>query len=126
LAHSADDAVEVGKLRRRRAEIGQQAPQRLCALYRNEGTEQSAVVGRHCLDRVAAPLNEVKKDIARRQKPHPSPNETHDLVRAFRIDVPDRRTFAQLRVDRDALQRRVKDLKTELAMLRERHSYGKP
>jgi hypothetical protein len=61
-----------------------------------------------------------------RTESNPSPNETHDLVRAFRIDVPDRRTFAQLRVGRDALQKRVKDLKTELATLRERHSYGKP
>ena len=55
-----------------------------------------------------------------------SRNEANALAKKFRLDIPDRTPIAQLRGDRDALQKRVKYLKAELAMLRERHSYGKP
>jgi hypothetical protein len=47
------------------------------------------------------------------------------LPKTFPLEIPDRRPFAQLRMDREALQKRVKDLKTELATLRQRQSYGK-
>jgi hypothetical protein len=55
-----------------------------------------------------------------------SRNEANALGKKFRLDIQDRTPIAQLRGDRDALQKRVKDLKAELATLRERHSYGKP
>jgi hypothetical protein len=34
-----DGAIEIGKLRRRSTQIGEQAPQRLCAAHRYEGTQ---------------------------------------------------------------------------------------
>jgi hypothetical protein len=51
-----------------------------------------------------------------------SRNEANALSKKFRLDIQDRRPIAQLRGDRDALQKRVKDLKAELATLRERDS----
>jgi hypothetical protein len=61
-----------------------------------------------------------------RTESYRSRNEANALSKKFRLDMQDRRPIAQLRGDREALQKRVKDLKTELATLRERHSYGKP
>jgi polyhydroxyalkanoate synthesis regulator phasin len=55
-----------------------------------------------------------------------SRNEANALAKKFRLHIQDRTPIAQLRGDRDALQKRVKDLKAELATLRERHWYGKP
>jgi hypothetical protein len=54
-----------------------------------------------------------------------SRNEATALPKKFRLDIQDRRPIAQLGGDRDALQKRLKDLKAELSTLRERHSYGK-
>lgn len=61
-----------------------------------------------------------------RTEPYLSPHETNMLPKKLRLEIPDRRTFAQLRVDRDALQKRVKELKTELVTLRELRSHYKP
>jgi hypothetical protein len=61
-----------------------------------------------------------------RTESNPSPSGINAQPKTFPLEIPDRRPFAQLRMDREALQKRVKDLKTELATLRHGQSYGKP